>query len=256
MNVFKLLLKGIYSPKDIAKARFTGIGKAILFIFILSIIAAVPQGYHMSQEISNAMSGFQHVIKKDLPDFSIEKGKLQADQSEPIEKEENGITIIFDPAEKIKASELESKQTAIALLKEKAVIAIDGQMTDIPYQLLGGTLTKDELARVTNQNQAIIITVICVLLYLSTAALMFISATFLAMLGTFIKRMQQKELSFQMLWKLSAYSLTLTTVFFAIMSALNTPVANSFLLNWVINFIFLYLVVKEIPAKHKPLAKN
>ncbi|MFB8735184.1 DUF1189 family protein [Bacillus sp. SL00103] len=42
---------------------------------------------------------------------------------------------------------------------------------------------------------------------------MFISATFLAMLGTFIKRMQQKELSFQMLWKLSAYSLTLTTVF-------------------------------------------
>lgn len=52
-----------------------------------------------------------------------------------------------------------------------------------------------------------------------------------------------------MLWKLSAYSLTLTTVFFAIMSALNTPVANSFLLNWVINFIFLYLVVKEIPAK-------
>lgn len=142
MNVFNLLLKGIYSPKDIAKARFTGIGKAILFIFILSIIAAVPQGYHMSQEISNAMSGFQHVIKKDLPDFSIEKGKLQADQSAPIEKEENGITIIFDPAEKIKASELESKQTAIALLKEKAVIAIDGQMTDIPYQLLGGTLTK------------------------------------------------------------------------------------------------------------------
>ncbi|MDG3043353.1 DUF1189 domain-containing protein [Bacillus sp. B6(2022)] len=189
--------------------------------------------------------------KKDLPDFSIEKGTLQADQSTPIEKEENGITIIFDPAEKIKSSELESKQTAIALLKEKAVIAIDGQMTDIPYQLLGGTLTKDELASVTNQNQAIIIPVICVLLYLSTAALMFISATFLAMLGTFIKRMQQKELSFQMLWKLSAYSLTLTTVFFAIMSALNTPVANSFLLNWVINFIFLYLVVKEIPAKNK-----
>ncbi|MFB8735183.1 DUF1189 family protein [Bacillus sp. SL00103] len=88
MNVFKLLLKGIYSPKDIAKARFTGIGKAILFIFILSIIKEVPQGYHMSQEISNAMSGFQHVIKKDLPDFSIEKGKLQADQSEPMRKEE------------------------------------------------------------------------------------------------------------------------------------------------------------------------
>lgn len=73
MNVFNLLLKGIYSPKDIAKARFTGIGKAILFIFILSIIAAVPQGYHMSQEISNAMSGFQHVIKKIYPTFQLKK---------------------------------------------------------------------------------------------------------------------------------------------------------------------------------------
>ncbi|OLP65573.1 hypothetical protein BACPU_16610 [Bacillus pumilus] len=249
MNVFSLLVKGIYSPKDIARARFTGIGKAILFIFLLSIIAAVPQGYHMSQEISHAMSGFQQVIKKDLPDFSIEKGQLQADQKTPIEKEENGITIFFDPAEKIKTSEIETKQTAIALLKDKAVISIGGQMTDVPYQLLGGTLSKDELINVMKQNQAIIIPVICVLLYLSTAALMFISATFLAMLGTLMKRMQQKELSFQMLWKLSAYSLTLTTVFFAIMSALKTPVANSFLLNWAINFIFLYLVLKEIPAK-------
>ncbi|MFS0655300.1 DUF1189 domain-containing protein [Bacillus sp. 179-C3.3 HS] len=249
MNVFKLLVKGIYSPKDIARARFSGIGKAILFIFILSLIASVPQGYHMSQQISNTISGFEHVMKKDFPDFTIEKGQLQTDQKTPIEKQENGVTIIFDPDEKIKSSEIETKQLAIALLKDKAVIAIEGQMTDIPYQLLGGTLTKDDLAQVTNQNQAVIIPIICVLLYLSTAALMFISATFLAMLGTFIKRMQRKELSFQMLWKLSAYSLTLTTVFFAIMSALNTPVANSFLLNWAINFIFLYLVVKEIPAK-------
>ncbi|MGE6629299.1 DUF1189 domain-containing protein [Bacillus sp. NPDC077027] len=249
MNVFRLLLKGIYSPHDIAKARFTGIGKAILFVFILSIIAAVPQGYHMSKDITNAMTGFQHVLKEDLPPFTIEKGQLKSDAKEPIEKEENDITIIFDPAEKTTTSDIEAKQTAIALLKDKAVISIEGQMTDIPYQLLGGTLTKDDLASVTNQNKAIIIPVICVLLYLSTAALMFISATFLAMLGTFIKRMQQKELSFQMLWKLSAYSLTLTTVFFAIMSALKTPVSNSFLINWAINFIFLYLVLKEIPAK-------
>lgn len=204
----------------------------------------------MSQEISNAMSGFQHVIKKDLPDFSIEKGTLQADQSTPIEKEENGITIIFDPAEKIKSSELESKQTAIALLKEKAVIAIDGQMTDIPYQsrLAEHSQKMNLPASQTRIKRSLSLSFVSCCTYL-LSALMFISATFLAMLGTFIKRMRQKELSFQMLWKLSAYSLTLTTVFFAIMSALNTPVANSFLLNWVINFIFLYLVVKEIPAK-------
>ena len=195
MNVFSLLLKGIYSPKDIARARFTGIERP--FYSSLSFrssqlspgLSYEPRDFKCDVRISTC-------DKKIYPTFPLKRnassGSKHADR-----KEENGITIIFDPAEKIKSSELESKQTAIALLKEKAVIAIDGQMTDIPYQLLGGTLTKDELASVTNQNQAIIIPVICVLLYLSTAALMFISATFLAMLGTFIKRMQQKSCPFK-----------------------------------------------------------
>ncbi|XYJ24178.1 DUF1189 family protein [Bacillus velezensis] len=38
LNIFTALLKSTYSPADIAKTRFQGIGKAILYVFLLSVL--------------------------------------------------------------------------------------------------------------------------------------------------------------------------------------------------------------------------
>ncbi|WP_146908421.1 DUF1189 family protein, partial [Bacillus paralicheniformis] len=50
------------------------------------------------------------------------------------------------------------------------------------------------------------------------------------------------------LWVMSAYSITLATVFFAIMDALEAVVPSQFLLNWFVNFIILFLAIKETPS--------
>ena len=67
--------------------------------------------------------------------------------------------------------------------------------------------------------------------------------------STDIENAQRKTLNYQQLWKLSAYSITLSTIFFTIMRALVITVPSEFLVNWFVNFIILFLVLKEIPRR-------
>ncbi|WP_174881655.1 DUF1189 family protein, partial [Metabacillus niabensis] len=39
MNIFKQLFTSIYSPRTISTFRFQGIGKTILFVFILTLVS-------------------------------------------------------------------------------------------------------------------------------------------------------------------------------------------------------------------------
>ncbi len=94
-----------------------------------------------------------------------------------------------------------------------------------------------------------IVTVLSVLLFIMTAAGKFIEVSFLAVIGLILKNAQRKTLNYQRLWKLSAYSITLSTIFFTIMRALVITVPSEFLVNWFVNFIILFLVLKEIPPR-------
>lgn len=83
MNVFQLFIKSTYSPRDIAKTRFQGIGKAILYVFLLSVLFAIPTAYYVSSGTVKSMNGFKTVLNKDFPDFTISNGKLQTDEKKP-----------------------------------------------------------------------------------------------------------------------------------------------------------------------------
>ncbi|PEA85158.1 hypothetical protein COL60_14600 [Bacillus pseudomycoides] len=45
MSVFTQLVKSLYSPKDMALFRFQKIGKTILYIMLLSLIATIPKTF-------------------------------------------------------------------------------------------------------------------------------------------------------------------------------------------------------------------
>ncbi|WP_217620940.1 DUF1189 family protein, partial [Bacillus sp. GbtcB13] len=67
-----------YSPHAIGQMRFQGIGKTILFVFLLSNNAALPNLYHISSGVVNSMNSFPSAVKA-FPAFSIKDGSLQTD---------------------------------------------------------------------------------------------------------------------------------------------------------------------------------
>ncbi|MCI4136426.1 DUF1189 domain-containing protein [Bacillus vallismortis] len=249
MNVFQLFIKSTYSPRDIAKTRFQGIGKAILYVFLLSVLFAIPTAYYVSSGTVKSMNAFKTVLNKDFPDFTISNGKLQTDTKKATESQANGFVIVFDPTDAYGTKQIEAKQNAIGILQNKFVLAIDGQAQEMPYSMMPSELKKKDVITGLNQNKTMIVVVLSALIFLVTAAGKCIEVSFLALIGVIIKNSQRKQLSYHQLWKLSAYSITLSTVFFTIMRALEATVPSEFLLNWFVNFVILFLVLKEIPSK-------
>ena len=228
--------------------RFQGIGKTILYVFLLSVIAALPNLYHISSGVVNTMNSFQSAVKE-FPAFSIKDGTLQTDAKKAIESQSFGFVIVFDPSGSYETKQIEETNAFVGILKNKFVIAIDGQVQEMPYTMLPEDMSKDDILSLVDQNKAVIVPVLCVLLFLATAAGKFIDVSVLAVIGLIIRNGQKKMLSYKQLWVMSAYSITLATVFFAIMDALEAVVQVEFLLNWFVNFIMLFLAIKTPASK-------
>ncbi|SFA96013.1 MULTISPECIES: DUF1189 domain-containing protein [unclassified Bacillus (in: firmicutes)] len=256
MSIFKQFFKSIYSPRDIAVFRFQGIGKTILYVFFLTLIAVLPSIFYFSISANSGIDSAQKGIEKKLPDFSIEDFELKTNETSPITVVENDTTIIFDGTGSVSKEDIEHSNNSLALLKNEFVLVAGNQVHTYPYSMFTlKSITKDELLGFidkVDQMMYIILPVFFILIYLFTTAIKFIEVSFLAVLGLVLKNLIGRNVEYRHTWRMAAYSVTLPTLFFTIMAAIQTNVPNGFILNWFVGIIVLYLAIKEIP---KPKGK-
>lgn len=255
MNIFKQFIKSIYSPKDIALFRFQGIGKTILYVFFLTIISILPSVYHLSTTLTTGINTAKSVIHDEIPSFSIKNGQLTSSTKVPININKNNFAIILDPTGTIAEKDVQDEGNAFALLKSEFVLAAGGEIQTYPYSMLESlhVAKKDFLNFIDTLDgvKGIIIPVLSVFIYLFSSASNFIEISILALIGLAIKNLAGRNLNYRQLWRMAAYSETLPTVFFTIMAAIKTNVPNSFLINWFVVIIVLYLAINEIPKPKK-----
>lgn len=254
MNIFKQLGKSIYSPKDIALFRFQGIGKTVLYVFMLSLISVIPTIYYMTTGLNEGIRTAKATISDEFPSFSIENGELQSDKNKPITLNKNGFVILFDSTGTVNRDEILKSNNSFALLKDELLLVAGGQSQSYPYSMLQGSITKDDVIQlidVLDSSKMIIISLIAIAFYLFTAGISFIEISILALFGLMLKNIADRRIKYGQLWRMAAYSVTLSTVFFTIMTALKTTVPSSFLISWFVSIIVLYLALREIPKPKK-----
>lgn len=251
MNIFKQLVLSLYSPKSIASWRYQGIGKTILFVFLLTLISILPTAIQVSSSIINGLQAAQETINEKVPSFTIENGKLTSDENSPITIEQNDFTIIFDPSGEIALKDIDSSGNTIALLKNEFAITSGGTVENVSYSMVNDLkLTKDDAIEFLNSLDSllsVIISIFVILIYLFSSAMKFIGITVLALIGTMLKKSEAKPIQYRHLWRIAAYSITLPTIFFTIMDSVQTPVPYGVLLNWFVSILVLVLALKEIP---------
>lgn len=250
MNIFKQFIKSIYSPKDIASFRYQGIGKTILYVFFLTFLSILPAIYYLNTMLNEGINSTKSVINDEIPPFTIENGTLTSETDVPITIDKGEFSIIVDPTGVITNEDVEDKDNAIALLKNEFSVAAGGRIDSYSYSMMEGlTLTKEDFIDIIDTVDGmknIIIPVISTIMFLVSSAVNFIEVTILAWFGLLLKNLAGRTVSYRHLWRMAAYSVTLPTVFFTIMSAINTPVPNSFFINWFVEIIILFLAIKEI----------
>ncbi|AZU63345.1 DUF1189 domain-containing protein [Neobacillus mesonae] len=255
MNIFKQLVKSIYSPKDIALFRFQGIGKTILYVFLLTFISVLPSIFYLSSALSTGLDSAKAFIKDEAPDFTIKDGQLSADTKVPVIINNDGFTFFLDPTGTISPEHVADEGNAFGLLKDEFVLSAGGQSDSYAYSMMEGlNINKDELLKLIDSIsglKGIIIPVISIFIYLFTSASSFIEVSILALIGLALKNIAGRKLTYRHLWRMAAYSETLPTLFFTIMAALKTTVPNTFFINWFVAVIVLLLAIKEIPRPKK-----
>jgi hypothetical protein len=92
------------------------------------------------------------------------------------------------------------------------------------------------------------IPVLFIFYYLMVAAGGFIKISIFALFGLLLALRLGKKVNYRQSWRLTAYSITLPTMFFTIMAALKTTVPGGIFIDWIITLILLLLSIREIPS--------
>ncbi|GAM14436.1 DUF1189 domain-containing protein [Mesobacillus selenatarsenatis] len=253
MSIFTQLAKSMYSPKVIADTRFQGIGKTILFVFMLTLISILPVVYYMFVGISEAVGSVKHSIKTDLPSFTIREGELQSEIKAPLTIKNGSFTLIFDPTGAIDESELTGMDANVAMLQKEIVLVAGGETNAVPYTLFTSeSMTKDDIITLINTAESslpVLLGILFIVIYVFSSGMKFIEVSLLALFGLLLKNLAGRKLQYRHLWRMAAYSTTLPTIFFTIMALLKTAVPYSFSINWFVASMMLLLAIKELPAK-------
>ncbi|WP_096224848.1 DUF1189 domain-containing protein [Geobacillus sp. FJAT-46040] len=252
MNVFTQIWKSLYSPKDIARFRFQGIGKTIGYVFLLTFLSILPTLSYASVSLVEGVRTTGALLRDDLPPFSIENGELRSAAAEPIHIDQGGFTIIFDSTGEVTREEVERFPNAIALLKNEAVLVASHQAQHYSYAAFPDVVITDEDVRafITSLQSLlpVLIPLFGLVLYVLACAGKFISVCLLAFFGLIFAGMLDKKLRYRHTWIMSAYGITLSTVFFALMEAVQTIVPYGMFIHWFVSLAVLFLAVKEVPA--------
>ncbi|MDN4074771.1 DUF1189 domain-containing protein [Fictibacillus terranigra] len=251
MKIFSHFFKSLYSPPTIARLRYQGIGKAIGYVFFLILLTSIPVGISFSLSFKSGLEEFKQSMTSEIPDFTLQNGKLASDLKKPVIHTDSSDTFIFDTTGTIKEDDLSDYTNVIALLHNEAIVISGGETQKVPYNSLGDlSLTKKDISSWTNtlvDLLPILLPLLFLFIYVFTVALKFIGVTVLAVIGLVLQNISHRNLSYRHLWVMSAYAVTLPTVFFAIMKVLHTEVPFSFLIYWAVASIFLHLSIKETP---------
>lgn len=261
MNIFLQFIKSIYSPQTVSKFRFQGVGKTMLYVFVMMLITVSITAFQLGSEISSAVHHFHKVLKEELPNFEFKNSILTSDLKEPLYVKIEGDSFIFDTTGTLTATDVKEQYTqALALLQTEAVFIADGVAESFQYQEMGNlTLTKKQLEELTEtiiDLLPLIISIVVIIFYLVLTTLKYLGIFFLSIIGLIIKRNVDLSLSYKQVWILSAYAVTLPTLFFAITDGLYIYIPFSLTLYWIVACIMLYLIFKETPKGKDNLEKT
>ncbi|MGG2013981.1 DUF1189 domain-containing protein [Bacillus sp. S10(2024)] len=253
MSIFIQLFKSLYAPKEMALFRFQKIGKTILYIMLLCLLATVPKTILFGNFIQEGIHLIDRSVEKDVPDFKIENGELHADISKPIVKDETDFIFVFDPNRA--DTKAYPNRDGIFILKDKMVSTAQQQTQSFPYSDFGNTTIEkkdiQEFVSFVDNILPVAIFLIGIFIYLFELFITFLGVTLLAFIGSAISG--ERKLSYKQVWTLTAYSYTIPTIFFMIMDLLKVHVPFSLFIFIGVVLIVLYLTIKEVP---KPKEKN
>lgn len=250
MNIFQQFLKSLYSPKTIARFRFQGIGKTILYIFVMMFLVSIPLAITNTNSFMKlAKLGIEKL--ETAPEFQFKDDSLLMESKEPFIEAEDDFLLVIDSTNSISIEEANNYSTAIFLFEKELITYEYGKVNQYSYSQFGNLSLKKEdfikLMKTLHSLLPLFIPIFLVILYLTTTALKFIGITVLATIGLVLLNIVKVRLNYKQLWVLAAYAVTLPTALLNVLEAFIPILPYTFILYWGIAIYIMYVVLSNIP---------
>lgn len=258
MNVLSQFIKSLHSPKHIALFRFQGIGKTILYLFVLMCITLIPIAIVFGMNFSQMFKNLELSLGQETPNFQIKNGVLEAEVTEPYITSVNDAYFIIDPNNALEMEAIKKDYRQAIVLAEHDAYFVDGTtVNEFRYRNFGHiNLSKDEMRELIDSLTSllpILLPIFLIVIYLIVTGLKFIGVSVLALIGlALIRAIKPNNINYRHLWIMSAYAVTLPTTIFNLADAFQLAVPVPFWLYWTIAVAILYAALQSIPKRKTP----
>ncbi len=261
MNIFKRFWKSLYSPIDIANFRKDKVRSSIFYIIVLTFIIFLPLAYYTATTTSNALKVGESTLKNEIPDFSIENGKLVTkDPSKddlPISIDEGNLHVYFDASGTLDEDAVDNKigsyDGAFAFLSKEIYVTAAGTSQAISYDTLGIKDKDDVLSlyeSITDMSK-FFIPVILLIIFLFSLGSTFFRVAIAGLFGYILTGFGRGSVSYKENWMMATYAITLSATFTMIMDWLQIVVPYRMEINLFVTLIVLFLAIRSLPKQAK-----
>lgn len=136
--MFSLFKDSLFNVKELKKAKNISLGKAIIYLLLLSVVLALPICFQTFQVLNSIQADGQKIAAK-IPDFTIKDDKLDSADDKGFIYQTNSIIFTYDPEGKRTtqdvANDMVGNLFSIGLLKDKLVVAT--QSSGLTNAILG-----------------------------------------------------------------------------------------------------------------------
>lgn len=214
IGIFRKFIYSLYKPKAYNEFLKQSTGKAILYIFLLSLVLGVINSLFIIIPINSVKSSFQDDFSENIPDFQLKDGVLSIDADMPIKYVEDENIVYVDTENPIDPNIIDEYETGFLITSDSMIVKQNGIEQSISFNTMDSefVLNKDTLIDLIPLTINLIIVFFLILypIFIFIQKLLF--AAILALFGILIGNILKKTLSYSECFRLSLYSLTLPMV--------------------------------------------
>ncbi|AOR22238.1 DUF1189 domain-containing protein [Clostridium taeniosporum] len=251
-NFFKKFINCTYNLKALMTYPKYGIGKAILYVFLITILLGglrgITIGYRMDKELGNLNSTLQNSEYK----FNIEDGILHAENS-PLKLE--GISSLIYIDENKSLNEIDDlrdltvhNDNNILFLKDGVYLQAESYKQQAHYKDLIGDNRLDNNILLGELSYVLKILVAIVILYtiLITFINTLINCLFATIFASFALLIMRMFMKYSILYSLTLYTCTLPLIFQVVLQIIfpNIDLDTMFIVGTLVYVIFILKYIK------------
>ena len=247
MNIFKKMYYACLKPRKYKELIRTSVPKTFLyglFIFFMTFIIITLCNVLIIRSNYGSLS---EIIKKNVPEFTLENGKLSVEKE--ILYNNNGMYINIDTTKEGAFAELNDDKRMVAdyssviiIDSSRAVLANQLQYNEIDFSKLSGSFNKSKLLEVVPEIRNLIILTLA-LTFVFLLIMYYVVLLFFAFISSLYAFFSKKIIRFNDLYKMAIYASTLPCIILIVNDIL--PFRIMFL-PYILIYIILFLMQRAI----------